>query len=586
MLNSLAGFGLRTRIALTFLACLGLLLLSLTFLPSRSRAWQQPYWKYKSARPRFVPGEVLVRYKSESTAQSKTGRLVMATREGRQVSMRVERFEGSDLVTGLRMVRVAPENTLSAVSVLRSQPDVLYAEPNYIMRATVVPNDEHFAAGRQYALGKIGAQQVWDNFTTGSSNVVVGVIDQGIDFTHQDLQPNIWINPAEVAGNGVDDDSNGFTDDVRGFNFVNNNGTTFSNTDPETHASHVAGIIGAASNNTVGVTGINWNVRLMSLKFLDAEGFGDTVDVIRACNYAKTMRDLWVANGGTKGANVRVLNASFGGAIFTQSFVDSINALNTSGILFVAASGNVDNGTIVPDNDLVPHFPANFNAPNIVAVGASNQGDSIPSFSHFGATTVDIFAPGESILSTTPNCTDPGPFPDFPCEPSFPVNATPSQDTYTFFSGTSMAAPMVSGSAALLWAQNPNLTIQQVKNLLMFNGDVQGALVNKSLTGRRLNVANSFQALQETDTTAPGAVTSLQITSQTGRTINLSWNAAGDDGAGGGAAKLYEVNFVDGGTGAVIPLKGVIPAAPGASQTTSVNIPYRHTAGTIRVRVL
>ena len=584
MLNSLVRLGLRCRLALTLLVCFGLLFLSLALLPSRSGARQQPHFKAKGTRPRFVPGEVLVRYRSEASAQRKTGKQVMSTIQGRRLSAQVERFDGSDLVEGLRMVRVAPEDTLSTVAALRTQPDVMYAEPNYIMRAAVVPNDEHFQAGRLYALAKINAQPVWDNFTTGNSNVVVGVIDQGIDITHADLQPNIWTNPAEVAGNGVDDDGNGFTDDIRGFNFVNNNGTVFSNTDPETHASHVAGIIGARGNNTIGVTGVNWTVSLMSLKFLDAEGFGDTADAIAACNYAKTMRDLWVANSGTKGANVRVLNASFGGALFAQSFVDSINAINTSGILFVAAAGNVDNGTLIPDNDRVPHFPAGFNAPNILSVASTNQTDNIPSFSHFGATSVDLGAPGEGILSTTPNCTDPGPFPDFPCEPSFPVGANPTQDTYTFFSGTSMSTPFVSGAAALLWAHNPNLTVQQVKNLLLYNGDVQASLVNKSLSGRRLNVGNSFQSLQETDTTAPGAVTNLQITSQTGRTINLSWTAAGDDGAGGGAAALYEVNLVDGVSSAVIPLKGVIPAAPSSSQSTAVTLPYRHPSGSIRVR--
>jgi subtilisin family serine protease len=586
MLNTLVRLALRKRLAFFVLVCLGLLLFSLSLLPSRSVAKRPRPSKARSSRPLFVPGEVLVRYRSESTARSKTGRVMMASRDGRQLSAQVERFGGSDLISGLRLARVAPDDTLHAVAALRSQPDVLYAEPNYIMRATVVPNDEHVQAGRQYALGKIAAQPVWDNFTTGSAGVVVGVIDQGIDFEHQDLQQNIWTNPAETPGNGADDDGNGVIDDVRGANFTvtPTNGTTFSNTDPETHASHVAGIIGARGNNTIGVTGVNWTVGLMSLKFLDAEGFGDTADAIAACNYAKMMRDLWISSGQTKGANIRVLNASFGGSLFTNSFQDSINALNSSGILFVTSAGNVDNGTIEPNNDLVPHFPANFNAPNIISVLATDQNDAIPGFSHFGGTTVDLAAPGLSILSTTPNCTNPGPFPDFPCEPNFPIGATPTQDTYTFFSGTSMSAPMVSGAAALLWAQNSNLTVQQVKNLLLYNGDVQSSLANKSLTGRRLNVATSFQSLQENDTTAPGAVTNLQITSQTGRTINLSWTAAGDDGAAGGAAALYEVNFVDGGSSAVIPLKGVIPATPNTTQTAQVTIPYRHTTGTIRVR--
>ncbi len=581
MFNTLlVRLGAHKRLAFTLLAGLGLLLIFATLLPSRSRAKQQQpsgSRSTKGTRPPFVPGEVLVRFRSEPAAQRKTGTMMMSARGGAEFSARVEHFDGSDLVQGLRIVRVDPENTLNAVAALRSQPDVLYAEPNYILHADVVPNDEHFQAGRQYALAKIGAQQVWDNFTTGSPNVVVGVVDQGIDITHQDLQANIWTNPAPGSIPGI-------TGDLHGYNFADGNGTVFSNTDPETHASHVAGIIGAVGNNSIGIAGVNWTVRLMSLKFLDADGFGETADAISACNYAKQMRDKWVSTGGAQGANLRVLNASFGGGAFAQSFQDSINALDGSGILFVAAAGNVDNGTREPNNDLVPHFPGNFGTPNMISVASTNQTDNVSSFSHFGATTVDLGAPGEAILSTTPPCADPGPFPAHPCQPSFPVGATPTQDTYSFFSGTSMATPQVSGAAALLWAQNPNLTVAQVKNLLVYNGDVQAALVNKSLSGRRLNVANSFQSLQEADAVAPGSVSNLQITSQTGRTVNLSWTASGDDGAAGGAAALYEVNFVDGVSNAVIPLRGVVPAAPGAGQTTQVTIPYRHLTGSIRVR--
>ena len=552
------------RIVLVSAVCLALLIVaSVSFsnqvwcAASATQTTQTTSPRKRQRQQMFVPGEVLVRYRTESMAKSKGASMRIAAHDGRLFSLNLKRTPGSDLLPGLRLAQVAPEETLDAVTALRQQPDVLDAEPNYILKADVTPNDPR--SNEQYALDLIGAKQAWDTRTgsTGAGRVVIGVIDQGIDFNHPDLAANIWINPGEIAGNSVDDDGNGFVDDVRGFNFVNNNGATFSGSATEDHASHVAGIAGAVGNNGVGVAGVNWSVGLMSLRFLDEDGFGDTLDAIDAIQYARTMRNLWDTTGGTKGANIRVLNASFGGALFSQQFLDAINQANTAGLLFVAAAGNVDNGTIEPNNDLVPHFPSNFDAPNIISVAASNAGDALTSFSHFGATTVDIAAPGNAILSTTPN------------------------NTYSFFSGTSMAAPQVSGAAALLWAQNPNLTVQQVKNLLMADGNVITGFADKILSQRRLNVGNSMQGLISGDVTPPGTVGSFHINSQNGRNLNVGWTASGDDGATGNAS-LYRIDFTDGGQ--VTTVKGVIPKNSGSLQSVDIRIPFKHTAGTLTLR--
>ncbi|MGH9930687.1 MAG: S8 family serine peptidase [Pyrinomonadaceae bacterium] len=507
----------------------------------------------KRSRPEFVPGQALVRYRSERLARQKTLQTLVIA-DGRQLPIQLERFAGSDIVPGLRLAHVAAADTMAAIEALKAQPDVLYAEPNYLLYLDVNnPNDPRFTSGELYGLTKIGAPTAWDT-TQGNSSVVVGVIDEGLDKLHPDLAANIWINPGEIAGNGIDDDNNGFIDDVNGYNFANNTGTIPA----EDHATHVSGTIGAVGNNGVGVVGVNWQVRLMSLKFIG--GFsGSTSDAIRACNYARQMRERWISSGGTAGANLRVLNNSYGGGPFTQSFLDAILSLNQSGILFVAAAGNVGGSTLEPNNDIVPHYPSSYDAPNVIAVAATDSNDLLASFSHYGATSVHLGAPGAGVLSTTAN------------------------NTYSIFNGTSMSTPHVAGSAALLLAANQNLTVTQLRSLLIFNGDPVGSLSGRTITGRRLSVANSMQALNGGDVTPPGTPTIFQINTQVGRSLNIGWTASGDDGAAG-QASLYELSFTDATTGTVLLLKRVIPAASGVTQAVDVRLPYRHTGGTLKLR--
>ncbi|HXM36096.1 MAG TPA: S8 family peptidase, partial [Pyrinomonadaceae bacterium] len=544
----------------------GLFLFAVIALPRASRATRALPQTSRSAngkhlRPEFVPGHVLVRYKDEAAAKRQQKTMTALSVAGRSIPVQIERFDASDMVAGLRLAHVAAEDTMNAIQALKARSDVLYAEPDFIMHADLTPNDPQFAS--LYGLTKIGAPTAW-NTSTGSSSVVVGVIDEGIDVNHPDLQANIWVNPSPGA-------IAGFPGDVNGWNFINNTGSVFgpstgyvipckpgpppsgNNCDEtDSHATHVAGTIGAVGNNNVGVVGVNWNVRLMSLKFLGPGG-GISSDALRAMSYAKAQRDLFISSGGAQGANVRVLNNSYGGGGFTQAFLDGINAINQSGILFVAAAGNDGR-----NNDTAPHYPSSYKAPNVIAVAWTDQNDDLHPLSNFGQQSVYVSAPGSSILSTTPT------------------------STYDTFSGTSMASPHVAGSAALLLAKNPNLTVAQVKSLLIFNGDVVATQAGKTFTGRRLNVGNSFAALASNDTTPPGAVTNFHE-SHTGRSFDLGWTASGGDGAAGQAA-LYQLSFTDAVTGKVVQLQNVVPAASGTPQTLTVKVPYGHTDGTITLR--
>ena len=263
-----------------------------------------------------------------------------------------------------------------------------------------------------------------DHRPTGSSSVVVAVIDTGVDYNHVDLAANIWTNPGEIAGNGIDDDGNGFVDDVHGYDFANNDGNPM---DDNGHGTHVAGTIAAVGNNSLGVTGVAWSTSIMPLKFLSANGSGYLSDAVEAINYATMMRTRY-------GVNVRVDNNSWGGGGFSSAMQSAIQAANDAGILFVAAAGN--SGT---NNDASPQYPANYDSPNVISVAATDQNGQLASFSNYGATTVDLAAPGVSIYSTTPN------------------------NTYSTYSGTSMATPHVSAVAALAWALNPDATVAEVR---------------------------------------------------------------------------------------------------------------------------
>jgi subtilisin family serine protease len=336
------------------------------------------------------------------------------------------------------------DGVLETINSLKSNPAVAYAEPDYKVTATdTTPNDPSYS--QLYGITKISAPKAWDTYT-GSKNVVVGIVDSGVEYTHSDLASNIWTNPGEIANNGIDDDNNGYIDDVHGWNFVAN---TNDPLDDNGHGTHVAGTIGAVGNNGVGVVGVTWNTQIAALKFLDSDGGGYTSDAILAINYATKM-------------GFDILNNSWGGGGYSQSLKDAIDAYKG---VFAAAAGN--SGT---NNDTTASYPASYTSTNIIAVAATTSTDTKASYSNYGATSVDLGAPGSSIYSTYLN------------------------NSYATLSGTSMATPQVSGAAALIKSYNPALTTAQIKSIILANVDKISSMTSKTVSGGRLNIANSLAA--------------------------------------------------------------------------------------------
>ena len=527
----------------------------------------------------FVPGEVLVRFRSEATAEEQTKRPGKIRINGRDVQLTIERIVDDKTLHGLRLVRVNPQDTLKTVESLQKRSDVLYAEPNYVRFRLATPNDPFYK--NLWGLHNTGTifdspgltpgididvERAW-NITTGSRNVVVGVVDGGIDVNHIDLQANIWKNPMDQPANGVDEDANGFVDDFNGFDFFHNNGGGGFLGESGRHGTHVAGTIGAVGNNSIGVVGVNWEVSLMSLKILgeanEAPPTSSVALAVRANAYAKKMRELWVSSEGAKGANIRVLNNSFGGYNRSQAEADSIKELNDAGILFVAAAGND-----FRNNDIFPVYPAGYDLPNVISVAASGFIDVLTNFSNVGTRTVHLSAPGLTIQSTTPG------------------------SDYDTMNGTSMASPHVAGAAALICAAHPNIDVRRLRASLIYNGDFAPGQISKTLTARRLNVFNSLNAVAENDNTPPAPIADFRLVVQNGRSLTLGWRASGDDG-NTGTTSIYDIRFSDNDLSSaaqfdaatpISPLAIPFPSAAGSFESATVEIPFKKTRGFIGIR--
>ncbi|HET9532516.1 MAG TPA: S8 family peptidase [Blastocatellia bacterium] len=427
-------------------------------------------------RPARVEGQILVKVRSEvlrEVAPDVIADQVLSARSARVSSLDIG-IGGDD--DGLFLVQL--DGTVSveeAIDRALQDPRVEYAEPNYLLYTQAIPNDPFF--DRQWGLfntgassGKVGADigatRMWD-ISQGSDDIVVAVIDTGIDVAHPDLAANIWVNLGEIPGNGIDDDANGFADDINGWDFALNDPSPDVETD--FHGTHVAGTVGAVGNNNLGVTGVAWRVKLMALKFIRGRS-GDAANAVKAINYAVDQKK--------RGVNVRVINASWSGDAPSKSLRKAIKKAGKAGILFVCAAGNGGSDFRGDDIDVTPEYPAAWSAEisSIVTVAALDRGDNLAGFSNFGRKTVNVGAPGVDITSTLPG------------------------GAYGALNGTSMATPHVAGAAVLILSQEPNLTPEQVRERMVSKGEPVLTLASKSVSSARMNV---FNASTNTSPSAP-----------------------------------------------------------------------------------
>ncbi|MFH1219248.1 MAG: S8 family serine peptidase [Candidatus Eisenbacteria bacterium] len=447
----------------------------------------------KEYKGSYMAGQVIVKFKSNANA---------AERAAVKSDLRGNTKQRLSLIDA-ELWDISGYTVEQAVNKYKGNSKIQYIEPNYVLFALETPNDPRFSelwglnnTGQTggTADADIDAPQAWDVFT-GSSSVLVCIIDTGLDYNHPDLAANAWTNPGEIAGNGIDDDGNGHIDDIHGWDFYNNDNDPF---DDHGHGTHCAGTIGGVGNNGIGVAGVNWTVKIMSCKFLSSGGSGSTTGAINSIEYALTI------------PNLKIMSNSWGGGGFSQALMDAITAAYNHGVLFVCAGGNY-----VGNTDITPNYPSCYNVPNVMSIGATDHNDEIADFSAYGAVTVDFFAPGVDILSTTPG------------------------NTYSVFSGTSMACPHTAGVAALVWGKYPGMTCDQIKALLMNTVDPKPQLAGMCVTGGRLN---ALFAVSEPDTIPPAAVSDLATTSPGSNTMGLTWTAVGDDGLTG-TASSYDVRY-------------------------------------------
>jgi subtilisin family serine protease len=371
------------------------------------------------------------------------------------------------------LVRLPPGLAMAtAIQAVQSDPAVEYAEPNWIYQHAATSNDTYYTNGSLWGMygdatspaNQFGSQagEAWAAGHTSCGDVWVGIIDEGYMYTHEDLAANAGQNPGEIPGNGIDDDGNGYVDDVYGWDFAGGNNSVFDGVGDD-HGTHVAGTIGGVGGNAKGVAGVCWSVKMINAKFLGSQG-GTTANAIKSVDY---MTDLKTRHG----LNMVATNNSWGGGGFSQGLQDAIERANQAGILFIAAAGNSG-----ADNDATPSYPASYPNSNIIAVASITSSGAMSSFSQFGKTSVDICAPGSGIWSTVPVASGRG------------KKATIASG-YASYNGTSMATPHVAGAAALYKSARPGATAADVKAGILGSSAATASCNGKVVSNGRLNVS-------------------------------------------------------------------------------------------------
>lgn len=419
----------------------------------------------------FVPNELIVKFKKGTSEKNRTQALSF-------INARVfehiitDAMETAGDKEGIYLINTNTD-VFAAMARMKGESNIEYAEPNWIYTHTAVSNDTYYLNGSLWGMHGDGispfanqygsqADEAWAAGHTGASTVYVGVVDEGAMFNHDDLASNFWTNPFDAPNDGIDNDGNGYKDDVHGWDFTGNNNSTFDGT-ADDHGTHVSGTIGAVGGNGKGVAGVNWAVKIITAKFLGTSG-GTTVNAIKAVDY---ITDLKTRHG----LNIVATNNSWGGGGFAQSLQDAITRAGNANILFVAAAGN--NGS---NNNTSANYPSNYPNSNIIAVASITSSGGLSSFSNYGSTQVDIGAPGSGVYSTVPGTSGKG------------KKATITS-AYASYSGTSMATPHVTGAAALYSSTHPGATAADIKAAILNSATPTASLAGKCVTGARLNVS-------------------------------------------------------------------------------------------------